>query len=508
MGSNPIADKFSQPLDRVAWIAMAILTVIIAAILLTGERTAPSVREFSWDEQQIGADDRAFIMTFSRPMNRESVEDHLKIEPPLPGKISWAGRRMAYTLDRPAPYGFEFRVTLDGARDRFSDPDDESAQIQPFLSRFRSRDRAIVYLGVEPEERGRLILYNLSTADETTPRKTILTPKELWVTDYEPYPEGDRILFSASDRLSFLQGRFEQQLYTVTTGIHPDLPGEPSPHPKPPGKIERILDSQEYQNLSFDLAPNGQIVVVQRIPKDNPGQVSLWKIEPGKAPEPLGNEPGGDFMITPDSTGVVVAQGQGLANLPLEPNAEPLDFMAQFGQILSFKRDGSAAAMVKFNTDYTRSLFLVIPAQGVQKELWRTNGSILDAQFSPNGDILYCLLTKLIPGDEYQEEPYIGAIDLNTEQLQTLIVLPQQREIQMSLSPDGLGLLFDQIFVASGEENAAVSTDLPRTSSGATVTGSRLWLLPLTGAPPAEEVKGELKPEQLPFSGLQPDWLP
>jgi hypothetical protein len=47
--------------------------------------------------------------------------------------------------------------------------------------------------------------------------------------------------------------------------------------------------------------------------------------------------------------------------------------------VLSFARDGSAAAMVKFNTDYTRSLFLVTN-QGLQKELLRTTGSILSGE--------------------------------------------------------------------------------------------------------------------------------
>ncbi len=45
------------------------------------------------------------VLTFDRPMDHASVEKNLVIDPPLPGKLSWAGRRLAYTLTSPIPYG-------------------------------------------------------------------------------------------------------------------------------------------------------------------------------------------------------------------------------------------------------------------------------------------------------------------------------------------------------------------------------------------------------------------
>lgn len=127
-------------------------------------------------------------------------------------------------------------------------------------------------------------------------------------------------------------------------------------------------------------------------------------------------QPGGDFLITPDSDSLAIAQGQGLAILPLQPDAIPLNFLPKFGMVLAFSRDGSLAAMVKFNTDSTRSLFLVTN-QGVQKELLRTTGSIFAAQFDPAKQVLYTLLSELIPGETYQEKPYLAAIDLKTSKL-------------------------------------------------------------------------------------------
>ena len=89
---------FKQPIDRVAIILMLVLSVLMGLLLLSGDRTAPKVREFTWENKQIGATDTGFILTFFRPMNHATVEKNLKLEPSLPGKFSWAGRRMAYTL--------------------------------------------------------------------------------------------------------------------------------------------------------------------------------------------------------------------------------------------------------------------------------------------------------------------------------------------------------------------------------------------------------------------------
>ena len=209
--------SFFQPLDRVAISLIALLALLTLLVLFQGNAIAPRVRDFSWQNKRVGAEDTAFSLNFTRPMNTKSVEANLQIDPSLPGKISWAGRKMAYTLLSPPAYGTTYQVQLNGAKDRFS-PAEDNTSIQSFKGVFSSRDRAFAYLGVEGEELGRLIVYNL-----TGQRKTILTPKDLVVGDFQPYPTGDKILFSATERFSDRsQGLPPSQLYTVTTGIAPD----------------------------------------------------------------------------------------------------------------------------------------------------------------------------------------------------------------------------------------------------------------------------------------------
>ncbi len=511
---------FFQPLDRVAIALMLLLTLLIGLLISQGDAVKPSVRDFTWkhlhaeekdihlnnftsQSQKIGADYKTFILTFSRPMDTKSVEENLTIDPPLAGTIGWAGRRMGYTFVTPAPYGTTYKVQLQGAKDKFAAKNRKNTVIEPLTATFSTRDRVLLYIGANPEDQGRLVLYNL-----TQEQKKILTPKDLVVMDFKPFPNGEKILFSA--RPTTTQDILSGQLYTVTTGFAAPYRQKAQQS----GKVDLILDNKEYHNLKFDLSPDGQTIVIQRGNKSNPNDFGLWFIpinsdDSGQKPTPqrLQSQPGGEFMITPDSKAVAVAQGQGTAILPLQSDGtKPLEFFPQFGLVQAFSPDGSQAAMVKFNTDYTRDLFLVTN-QGVQRKILTTRGSIVNCQYDTASPTLYCLLTQLLPGEFYQEQPYLVAIDLKTGQQKPLLVLPpDQRNVQISLSPDGLGVLFDQIVpqtTAPTTPNAQVLT----TDDGEAIATSSLWLMPLL--PIAEpDVNTELKPEQLPLVGFHPRWLP
>ncbi|MBW4686613.1 MAG: hypothetical protein KME40_16275 [Komarekiella atlantica HA4396-MV6] len=492
---------FIQPLDRMAIALMLLLSLLIGFMILQGDAVSARVRNFSWQSQQIGAEDISFSLNFSRPMETKSVEDNLKIDPPLAGKVSWAGRRMVYTLLTPAPYGTNYQVKLQGAKDKFVQQQGKNRVIQPFTGSFRTRDRVILYIGANPEERGQLVLYNL-----TQEQKRVLTPKDLVVMDFEPFPNGEKILFSA--RTTNNQDLLSAQLYTVTTGIAAKF-GEQA---EPAARVDLILDSKDYQNLKFDLSPDGETIVVQRGNRANPGDFGLWFMSAtsnnsGEKPtlKRLQSQPGGDFMITPDSKAVAVAQGQGAAILPLQGDAnKPLDFLPQFGLVQAFSKDGSQAAMVKFNTDYTRDLFLVTN-QGVQRQLLKTTGSIINCQFDTASPTLYCLLTQLVSKEQYIEQPYVVAIDLKTAQQKPLLVLPpEQRNVQMSLSPDGLGLLVDQV-VPQPNPTGSLPENMLKTDDGDAIATSSLWLMPLL--PIADVATVEIRPEQLPLVGFRPRWL-
>lgn len=484
--------KIFQPIDRVAWALMLVLFLLIGLLVWGGDHAAPKVRDFSWQNKKVGAEDNRFILTFTRPMEHASVEANLRINPSLPGKFSWAGRRMAYTLTSPVHYETTYKVELQKAQ-QGTDIGKIGKLAQPFVGQFRTRDRAFVYLGIEGEEKGRLILYNL-----TQKQKITLTPKDQVVSNFIPYPSGDRILFSATDWLNYGPGLSEQQLYTVTTGM-PSLSSSQPDQNLVSGKIDLVLDSKEYQNLKFDLSPDGKVIVVFRVKRSDLRDSGLWVLRLNAPPQPLKNPPGGEFLVAPDSASLALSLPDGVDILPLTPSASPLEFLPQYDRVLSFAKNGAAATMVKFNSDSTQSLFLV-PSQGIAKELLRTTGDRLKCQFDPASPVLYCIVTQSVQG-KYSEQNLV-AIDLKTFQIKPLLPLTNQRDIQMSLSPDGLALLLDRVTTQKTlPKKADLTTDL-----GAAIATSHLWLLPLPSDNSAST--NQLQPQDLPLLGFHPVWLP
>ena len=260
---------------------MAGLALAMGLLILSGDHATARVRDFTWQDRQVGTEDRAFLITFSRPMDVASVEKNLTLDPPLPGKVSWAGRRMAYTLTDPLPYGESFTLSLDEARDRYAARRDRPSRFEPFQAQFQTRREPFCTSGPRAT-RPTAWCWPTWTARSAL----FLRPKNLSVLAFKPYPLGDKVLFSASDS-SQGGGLLNQQIYTVTTGITPrppiDFMGDrpplwqrllPQGAPPPSGETTLVLDSRDYQNLKFDLSPDGQTIVVQRVNQQDPADLA------------------------------------------------------------------------------------------------------------------------------------------------------------------------------------------------------------------------------------------
>jgi Bacterial Ig-like domain len=506
-------------------ILMAGLLLVTILVMIVGDKSSPYVREFSWQNQEIGADDTAFMMRFSRSMDRPQVEsqlyitrlptdqtpsERLPISQILPGKVSWAGKKMLYTPDKPLPYGNSYQLELQGASAANNQGQPIGRIMSPFASQFTVRDRLFAYIGTTGNNQGRLVLNQFAKGGEA-----LLTPTNLSVIDFRFAAKGAGIVYSAIPATGLDSNTpllDSQQIYRVAIDNRQSI-GNPA---------ELILDSKTYQNIKFDLAPDGKNIVVQRINRQNPKDVGIWSIglEPGAVPKKISQ--GGDFLITPDSAAIAVAEGEGVAITPLAPEVKPWDFLPKFGTVLSFAKNGQAAAMVKFNNDFTKSLFLVTN-QGVQKELRRINGDFKTAQFSPDGKILY-VVTELQPVENPTPTPaktakpvvkaavqpakpempqtFLIAIDVTTATTQPVLTLPPQPGIILSLSPDGRALMFDQ--VVTGKAVAGVKTLM--TPDGQAIQQGVVWLLPLPSSFAGFQEK--IRPEPLPVAGFYPQWVP
>ncbi|WP_126147700.1 Ig-like domain-containing protein [Synechococcus elongatus] len=481
---------FRLPFERRAIAALLVLFFCSLVLVTVGDRSRPTVRWFNWADRAVGADATAMLFTFSRPMEPASIESSFELTPTFPGRFSWAGRRLAFTPELPLPYGLEYQVQMASGQEKRS----PARSLTPFEAKFRTHDRAFAYLGIEGEEEGRLLLYNL-----TRQQQQILTPPDWVVLDFLPYPHGDRILFSAIPRQESATSA-AAALYSVTTGLNYCNP-EPGPcQPRSRGgEVQEILSSNDYQNLAFDLSADGQTIIVLRSNKKIANAaLELWKLPAEGDPSVIQRDPGGEFRIAPDNNSLVIAQGQGLAVLPLEPGSQPLDFLPQFGRVLGFSRDGTQAATVRFNSDFSQSLFWVDSA-GNRRELRSVDGEILSADFSPNRKAIYSLLSD----SDDAEFLSLIAFDLQADKPTgtLLLKIPREGPVSLDLAPDGLAVIFDQPIAP---DKTAVNRSAVESVS------SQLWVLPLS--PPGSQLaQAETQlplPKALSLQGVRPRWVP
>jgi hypothetical protein len=488
---NILDKKGLFAIDIAAITAMGGFSLLIAAVLAIGDRSIPRATNFSWQDRQIGVQNNRFTLTFNRPMNWETVEDALTIAPPLPGKLSWNNQTLAYTLTDLPIYGTTYQIALEGAKEQPQASDREAKTLHSFKMELKTRDRAFAYLGVEAEEKGRLLLYN-----ETQEKKIPLTPPDLVVTNFQPYPEGDRVLFSAYDRQN-TAATARQQLYSVTTGLNYRQDKETLPY----GRVQRILGGENYQTLQFDLSQNGENAVVQRLNRQNLDDSGLWLVPKNGNPRPLGIQ-GKTFKISPDGRSVAVAGNLGISLVPLTPDAPDREFFPGYDRVVAFASGNRRQIIaLKSNRDLTRSLF-TIGDRGREREILNTTGAILDCQFEPREEkLLYCLRTEPLNPNSTVERPILSIINIATGTDVPLLALTNDPEVRMSMSPDGRSLLFDQITL-----NSDNSSTLPQATENFRTTGS-IWSLNLPDFISGDRNE-QLTPPQKITSGLDPQWIP
>ncbi|MEM9543910.1 MAG: Ig-like domain-containing protein [Cyanobacteria bacterium P01_E01_bin.42] len=488
---NILAKTGLLPIDISVITAIGGFAILIGAVLVVGDRSIPRATDFSWKDRQIGVQNETFTLTFNRPMNWETVADALTIDPPLPGKLSWNSKTLSYTLTDLPVYGTTYRIALEGAKEQPLASDREAKALQPWQMELKTRDRAFAYLGVDGEEKGRLLLYN-----ETQSTKIPLTPPDLAVTNFQPYPDGDRILFSAYDRQS-TAATAQQQLYSVTTGLHYQQEGEALSY----GRIQRILGGENYQNLQFDLSQERENIVVQRINRENPADSGLWIVPENGNPRPLGIQ-GKTFKMSPDGRSLAVAGNLGISLVPLTADAEKREFFPGYDRVVAFTTDKRQQIIaLKSNRDLTRSLF-VLGDRGREREILKTTGAILDCQFEPREEqLLYCLRTEPLNPNSTVERPILSIINIATGTDVPLLALTNDPEVRMSMSPDGRRLLFDQITLDSRNFST-----LPQADEDFRTTGN-VWSLELPDFISGDRDE-QLTPPQRITLGLDPQWIP
>jgi dipeptidyl aminopeptidase/acylaminoacyl peptidase len=364
--------------------------------------------------------------------------------------------------------------------------------------------RQFGYIATEGENRGRLMVQKVGVAESTA-----VSPAGYLVKDFRFLPAGQAVLFAAVPVSKDLTQISSPQIYqtNITSGT-PKL----------------VLDNKEYQNIKFELAPDGKIMVVHRVSSKNPGEFGIFAIdlETNKTLQRVSQ--GGSFAITPDSAAIAVSEGDGVVIKSFKNGSKFANFSNKFGRILSFAANGTAALLEKYNDNYTRDLF-VVSDQGVEKKLLTVSGEIQAAQFTTDGQGVYGIVAELatIPkphnhdhdnhqaGDEeeetadtngYNSQPYLVAIEVATAKATKLYKLHQQQGILMTLAADGRSLIYDQVITDKGTS----ATQRLTAPDGQSIAQSKLWMMPLPESIGKNTTTNT--PQDLKLAGYNPRWAP
>jgi hypothetical protein len=99
------------------------------------------------------------------------------------------------------------------------------------------------------------------------------------------------------------------------------------------------------------------------------------------------------------------------------------------------------------------------------------------------------------------EQPYFVQINIDSGKVFPLLKLQDYRDTKVSLSPDGLALLFDQVMI---NPDTPADSRL-NTNAGEAIADSQLWLL-IPPLKPEAGQQAELK--SLSLRGFRPLWAP
>ncbi|NJN76103.1 MAG: hypothetical protein HC796_07745 [Synechococcaceae cyanobacterium RL_1_2] len=281
-------------LDRAGALGFLGINLALLITIAIGDRSRPQVENFSWHHQKIGQSDRSFTLTFDRLVAPTTVAKNLTIDPPMAGAITWQGRQMRYHLTEPPQYGQQAKLTVQKVTAQ--NPSNRKAII-PFQGEFNTRDQALIYVGLEDDERGRLVLKNLTT--KTT---QILTPEDLTVTDFKVVKNGQQIIFSA-----FAFDPTSENLYMVNTGLGFQETGDEN---LAPGRLFNLLMDGDYIQSRFVASDDGRRLVIYRQSRKDPDEAQLWAQIDGGAWQPLGLDTQ-NFKLSPDGTTIAFIEMRG-----------------------------------------------------------------------------------------------------------------------------------------------------------------------------------------------------
>ena len=346
--------------------ALAGLAVVQQQILL---RRPPWLHSVAIQPLRSGA--AALDVTFSRPMNRDTVAAS-SLAPDLPH--SWLGRqnRLRLLVDAGQPIEGPLRLGLLGQ-------DLRQLSLKRQVVWWNPRPHL---LAVVPSADGEQLQLRLRDG-----RWQPLAPVQERILQIEPLGNGTGVGLVSDDseaRQRVLLRHLSQRALSIREqGLgDPDL-----------GSLEELESGASGSLLFAHLSSNQLGELLVQLGGFEPESDRVWIQSRGNEQRELDLEASGPLRLLPDGNGLVLPSYDGLELLPLNPSLDGGSRQSLPGsrEVKAFCSGSGRALLVRHWPDYRRSLELVIPARPPQ-QVWLGEAGVMAAACDNGGDRLWLVL--------------------------------------------------------------------------------------------------------------------
>lgn len=178
-----------SPFDALVWLVCACLIAAIAITVLLGDRVG--VRVVRMEPTTAAHSTEPIVVQFGEAMARESVEERLRIEPPISGELIWNASTLIFEPAAPLQPGSDYTVTVAAG----AESQNGRLLLDDMRFTFDVRTPRVAYLAPATS-----FPQNVWIADPLNPdeaRQVTHSPTGLF--DFSVSPDGTQIAFSEYD---------------------------------------------------------------------------------------------------------------------------------------------------------------------------------------------------------------------------------------------------------------------------------------------------------------------
>ena len=363
-------------MTRLLWILLTSAVAIVVGQQQLMLRRPP--RLIQQLPQPIHSGSAALDLSFSRPMERQSVQVASRLTPPLNHR--WLGETnpLRLVLDSETPITGPLELQI-GGQDRRG----QSLPIRPLW--WEPRPWLLVNRVVESGEQLQLL--------DRSQRWRPISPVWEGIQSIVPLGNGQGIAMVTSS--SEGQERiWMQRLITASVAQQRDALIPPQAEEPQPLLDKDLLFAHLSSNLIGDL--------LVQTGGFTPGSEQIQLIRSDGSRRDLDVLASGPLRLLPAGGGLVVPAYNGLALQPLANTGQPAQMLPGSRELGAFCAASGRAVLIRHWPDYRRSIELVIPGLA-PKQLWLGEQAVLAVSCNSSGDKIWAVLGSW-QGEQGQHE--------------------------------------------------------------------------------------------------------